>query len=262
MLIPTKLRKKRESTADEEEDPFLMNCIDSENIEKEKNTTIYGGLHPDLSNFVDLSKKSNTRFIETACRKPRFKPMKPKKSQNAEKPRIEVELKAGKNPHAILFRTQTRRQNQIFSRGTELRFFFHQPNSKAKVSDYKYFGGEMPLEYARAEQERLLRGAAARVRSQANFRVLIDTKARNSDWSEAFSFVVQDVHSKYPNHWKYSNFFSRLGLPRNAQKREIKSAYRRLCLFYHPDRNIGKDIDNKQKFQAVTEAYNAVMKNS
>lgn len=44
-----------------------------------------------------------------------------------------------------------------------------------------------------------------------------------------------------------------LGVQKGASPKEIKSAYRRLSLKYHPDRN--KDEKNDEKFKQIIEAY-------
>lgn len=45
-----------------------------------------------------------------------------------------------------------------------------------------------------------------------------------------------------------------LGITRNATKDEIKTAYRKLALKYHPDRNQGKK-EFEEKFKQIVEAY-------
>jgi molecular chaperone DnaJ len=49
------------------------------------------------------------------------------------------------------------------------------------------------------------------------------------------------------------DYYEILGVPRNASKEEIKRAYRRLALQYHPDRN--KSPDAEEKFKEISEAY-------
>ncbi|MDW8275717.1 MAG: DnaJ C-terminal domain-containing protein [Candidatus Nitrosocaldus sp.] len=49
------------------------------------------------------------------------------------------------------------------------------------------------------------------------------------------------------------DYYEVLGVSRNASKEEIKQAYRRLALKYHPDRN--KSPDAEEKFKLISEAY-------
>ena len=50
------------------------------------------------------------------------------------------------------------------------------------------------------------------------------------------------------------DYYAILGVPRAASPEEIKAAYRRCALKYHPDRNPG-DSDAEQRFKACAEAY-------
>lgn len=49
------------------------------------------------------------------------------------------------------------------------------------------------------------------------------------------------------------DYYDVLGVGRNASKDEIKKAYRRLAMQYHPDRN--KSPDAGEKFKGISEAY-------
>ncbi len=51
-----------------------------------------------------------------------------------------------------------------------------------------------------------------------------------------------------------ADYYEILGVPRNATADEIKKAYRKQALKYHPDRNPG-DADSEKKFKEISEAY-------
>jgi molecular chaperone DnaJ len=52
----------------------------------------------------------------------------------------------------------------------------------------------------------------------------------------------------------YKDYYAILGVPRNATQEEIKRAYRKLALKYHPDRNPGNK-EAEEKFKEISEAY-------
>jgi len=52
---------------------------------------------------------------------------------------------------------------------------------------------------------------------------------------------------------KKKDYYEILGVPRNATKEQIKEAYRRLVMQYHPDRN--KSPEAEEKFKEISEAY-------
>jgi len=51
------------------------------------------------------------------------------------------------------------------------------------------------------------------------------------------------------------DYYSILGVPRNASEDDIKKAYRKLAMQYHPDRNPGKEEWANRKFKEINEAY-------
>src|SRR5881398_1179264 len=54
-----------------------------------------------------------------------------------------------------------------------------------------------------------------------------------------------------------ADFYSVLGVERQASDDEIKKAYRKLAMQYHPDRNNGAK-DAEEKFKEITEAYDVL----
>ena len=53
------------------------------------------------------------------------------------------------------------------------------------------------------------------------------------------------------------DYYEVLGVPRNAGDADIKSAYRKLALKYHPDRNQGNP-QAEEKFKEAAEAYSVL----
>lgn len=51
------------------------------------------------------------------------------------------------------------------------------------------------------------------------------------------------------------DYYEILGVDRSASDAELKSAYRKLALQYHPDRNPGNHEEATEKFKEITEAY-------
>ena len=51
------------------------------------------------------------------------------------------------------------------------------------------------------------------------------------------------------------DYYKVLSLPRNASDEQIKKAYRKLAMQYHPDRNAGKEKWANERFKEINEAY-------
>lgn len=54
------------------------------------------------------------------------------------------------------------------------------------------------------------------------------------------------------------DYYQALGVPRNAAEEEIKKAYRKLAMQYHPDRNPGKEEWANEKFKEINEAFSVL----
>src|SRR4051812_50017777 len=54
-----------------------------------------------------------------------------------------------------------------------------------------------------------------------------------------------------------ADFYSVLGVERTAADDDIKKAYRKLAMTYHPDRN-GGSKEAEERFKAITEAYDVL----
>jgi molecular chaperone DnaJ len=76
---------------------------------------------------------------------------------------------------------------------------------------------------------------------------------RNSDGYYCHSFNLDEIHQDFYIMSTKRDYYETLGLSRNASKDEIKNAYRKLALQYHPDRN--KTHGAEEKFKEISEAY-------
>src|SRR2546426_11405126 len=57
---------------------------------------------------------------------------------------------------------------------------------------------------------------------------------------------------------KKRDYYKVLGIAQNAPKEEIKRAYRKLAVKFHPDMNPG-DAEAEEKFKELGEAYDVLM---
>ena len=58
-----------------------------------------------------------------------------------------------------------------------------------------------------------------------------------------------------------NKFYNTLGIPKSSNINEIKKAYKRLALKYHPDKNNGDDINLKKSIQHM-KYYLTLLKNN
>ncbi|VDD94503.1 unnamed protein product [Enterobius vermicularis] len=66
----------------------------------------------------------------------------------------------------------------------------------------------------------------------------------------------------FPRHdsTKGNNLYDILGVPKTATQEEIKKAYRKLALRYHPDKNLDGDQEKTEKFIQINYA-NSILEN-
>ena len=53
---------------------------------------------------------------------------------------------------------------------------------------------------------------------------------------------------------EYKDYYQILGISRNASPQDVRKAYRKLAMQYHPDRNPG-DKQAEERFKEINEAY-------
>lgn len=65
------------------------------------------------------------------------------------------------------------------------------------------------------------------------------------------------ANSGAPGPLPKSTHYTILNIPASASEKDIKIAYRKLALQYHPDKN-GSDIEKTEMFKQVSEAYSCL----
>ena len=54
------------------------------------------------------------------------------------------------------------------------------------------------------------------------------------------------------------DYYKIMGVPKNATQGQVKKAYRKLAMQYHPDRNPGKEKEANEKFKGINEAFSVL----
>lgn len=126
--------------------------------------------------------------------------------------------------------------------GKQYRFDYHQ--------NFNYMHS---AESASEIQDRLFRQAAEKMKAQPSVRVA------SGDAPKAFQFSspVFNISERYPNHWKWRDPHSVLGLPPDAPQKLVKSQFRRLARAYHPDKSNASD--SGAKFHSISAAYHKIV---
>ena len=52
-----------------------------------------------------------------------------------------------------------------------------------------------------------------------------------------------------------TDYYKILGINKNSKDSEIKKAYKKMCLKYHPDRNLNNKKESEEKFKEISKAY-------
>jgi DnaJ-class molecular chaperone with C-terminal Zn finger domain len=105
------------------------------------------------------------------------------------------------------------------------------------------------------EQERLLRESAARVKAQESIQRMLQMSRGGMQF---YREPVQDVSTLPKDHYKWTDLYSRLGVPQRASFDIVKKNYRKLCLLYHPDKAQSNSKEDQDRFQAIKEAYETI----
>jgi len=98
-------------------------------------------------------------------------------------------------------------------------------------------------------KERLLREAKERFLQRSAGQRAEDHAEKKAESEQRSTFTP----SAQSPHWRFADPYRCLDLTRSSSVDEVKKQYRKLCLFYHPDKS--KDPFAAEAFVAITKAY-------
>lgn len=174
--------------------------------------------------------------------------------------RKKVEAAQRKRLHEIMQERKRQKQKRIQEQSKSSstpNFTFYKPSPWLNKIKKKGAPSLMDTSASRLEeQKRLFKQSAARVKAQE---MAMRRVAERQGQLQFYKEVVNDVSTLPENHYKWSNFYSRLGVPDRAKFSDVKKNYRKLCLLYHPDKT-GDQNDKilQDKFQGIKEAYERI----
>jgi hypothetical protein len=118
--------------------------------------------------------------------------------------------------------------------------------------DYgKYYNAQFTVESAQELQERLFREAAEKLRARASSSASADSSKQDN--APFITTPISNINELYPEHWRWKDAYSVLGLPAQSSMKLVKTHYRKLARIYHPDSSGSSSTSNK--FHAITLAY-------
>ena len=134
------------------------------------------------------------------------------------------------------------------------------PQPAKRVFDEKKFSSVLTNDEAEARQERMFREAAKKMKKTKTARVVPTSGAFVPRTGMKFFKPIPDIAAKYPDHWKWKEPYSCLGLPVNSTQELVKSHFRQLAKTYHPDKSTLAGTETK--FNAIMASYRKITSGS
>ena len=92
--------------------------------------------------------------------------------------------------------------------------------------------------------------------TESGFRVIPPGTPARGDSADSGINTRPGLFHRIPHLLKFQDYYEALGVARDAAPEEIKRAYRKLALKWHPDRHAeGKRKEAEERFKRISEAY-------